>query len=239
MFAPHKGILVYILLDSKQVSVYTINNQFNYNGETKPLLMPEQQNIEDAIKIDHLFEKIRAHGYRIDQCGYGFMGNQQNNKVWNYFKHKFKGAHKIGAKSIKIKFAKIFASIANTYTHGKYNLPKNEEKAFYFNMEALSWWNLPMAMLSMAYQLAFGKGTAINTNHALELFEKILNLDHGHYHQQNISKFHLEIIKGEACYYLGYIYQFGAGVQINTDKAKYYYELGNQLKDTKCMQIKL
>lgn len=94
-------------------------------------------------------------------------------------------------------------------------------------------------MLNIASRKAFGIGTNKEIEVALNIFEKVLLINHQHYHKQNNPKYHIEIIKGQAYFYLGYIYYHGCEVPVNIAKAKEYFELGKLLQNENCLKIKI
>lgn len=234
-----KGILIYIIIEANQAIAYQIKKTFDYNMDNLVIVKLHQESLINKQSIDSFYLKIIETYSIINRIGYGFDGQSTNNKLRSYFKMKFNRAHKIGVKAIRIKFAQSITRIANAFAYGKFNLAINESKAFYYYQQALVWWQLPSAMISVAYRLAFGKGTDKDMTNALNMFEKVLCIDYTYYHKQANPKFNIEIIKGEACYYLGFIYQHGWGVEIDMVKARNYYEQGKALCDTRCMQLSL
>lgn len=189
--------------------------------------------------IDYCFEMLQRFELPIGRYFYGISGHLENNSLRHYFKVLFKEANGIGVKAIRLQFAQLNFHYAERLRSGQSRLTefkKEEVLAVFLYENALNWWPLPGALLSLAYCNAFAIGTEENIPAALRLFNTCIQSEASVFHKQSDRRFYLEIIHGEAYYFLGYIYKHGRGVAQDSEKALSYFQLGKACKNDRCIE---
>lgn len=226
---------IYVLLEGECISVYFLESPGSI--PITPLTQVLKIDSMGVHSVDECFEFLKRYNLSIDRYFYGISGHVKKNFPRHYFKIRFNGAHNLGAKAIKIKLAQWHVDQAERY-HSGYSILTNfktdEFKAVEWYKKALEWWPHPGAMLSLAYCYAFGARTEKQVNQAIELFERVTLVDATYFHKQSDRKYYIEIIQGEAYYYLGYIFKIGLGIPIDLAKSQGYFQLGKELKNRRC-----
>ena len=231
---------IYILLEGSCISVYYLNPLEPFNFERPNLISKviAEDNFTQST-LDQCVELLRRFELPIGRYFYGISGHLNNRFLRPYFKKLFKGANGIGVKAIRLQFSQLNFQYAERLRSGQSRLTefkKDEALAVVFYEKSLNWWPHPGALLSLAYCNAFAIGTEENIPAAIRLFNECIQSKASVFHKQSDRRFYMEMIHGEAYYFLGYIYKHGRGVEQNSEKALSYFQLGIACKNDRCIE---